>query len=250
MTDKMMTKEIILDTVKEYIAESLNCTKKDLEKDATVFVPNDKQKDPFLEICTIGQAVVVSASPAILPKVQKLVEGKSRDEIFEIPFVYGQSIYYVPDLKLLQKKPLNEQYQYELLQGNEIQKLRGIKGFENSLAFDEEGHTPTCIVFYAMKDGEIIALAGASQESDKMWEMGVDVKAEYRSEGLASILVSNLAVAIMEQGIVPIYCASVTNVGSQAVAHRSGLIPCWVSTYRTTLDRSSVYDDVVKKMQL
>ena len=243
-----MNKEKILDTVKEYIAESLNCTKEDLEKDAVALVSNDKQKSPFLEICTIGQAVVVSTSPEILPKVQKLVEGKSRDEIFEIPFVYGQSIYYVPDLKLLQKQTLHDQY--ELLQGEEIQKLRGIKGFENSLAFDEEGNTPTCIVFYAMKDGKIIALAGASKESDKMWEMGVDVKVEYRSEGLASILVSNLAVAIMEQGIVPIYCASVTNVGSQAVAHRSGLIPCWVSTYRTTLDGSSVYDDVVKKMQL
>lgn len=246
----MMNKEKILDTVKEYISERLSCTTADLEKNATVFVPNDKQESPFLEICTFGQAVVVSASPEILPKVQKLVEGKRRDEIFEIPFVYGQSIYYVPDLKLLQKQPLDDQFQYELLQNEEIYKLRGIKGFENSLAFDEHGSTPTCIVYYAKKDEEIIALAGASKESDKLWEMGVDVKPEHRNTGLASILISNLAVTIMEKGIVPFYCASVTNVGSQAVAHRSGLIPCWVSTYRTTLDGSSVYDEIVKKMQL
>ena len=85
---------------------------------------------------------------------------------------------------------------------------------------------------------------------ETMWEIGVDVKAQYRNAGLASTLVSNLAVSIMEKDIVPFYCASVTNIASQAVAYRSGLIPCWVSTYRTVLDGSSVYYEIVKKLEL
>ena len=242
-----MDKVKMMDTVKAFIAQHLNCTEEDLQKDGVIFVPNDRQDSPFLEISTMGRSVIVSASTEILPKVETLLKGKSRDEIFECPFVYGQSIYYVPDLKHIQRKQPDEKYEYRLLQNEEIKQLQGIQGFENSLAFDENGDTPTCIVYYAMKDGEIIALAGASKESDSMWEIGVDVKMQFRNEGLASILVSNLVMSILEKDVVPFYCASVTNIASQAVAYRSGLMPCWVSTYRTVLDGSSVYDEIVKK---
>ena len=69
------------------------------------------------------------------------------------------------------------------------------------------------------------------------------------NEGLASTLVSNLAVSIMEKDVVPFYCASVTNIASPAVAYRSRLMTCWVSTYRTVLDGSSVYHEIVKKLE-
>ena len=232
--------------IQNHLSRYLNCTKDDLLKDEIFFVNNDKRDYPFLEICAIGQTVIVSASGALLPKVQTLLKNKNRDEIFECPLIYGQSIYYIPDFKILKKLSLNDSFKYKMLQGDKIQKLRGITGFENSLAFDEFGNTSTCIVFYAMKGSQIIALAGVSKEEDKMWELGVDVKPEFRKIGLASALISNLALVILEQGIVPFYCASITNIGSQAVAYRSGFIPCWVSTYRNILDGSSVYNDVLK----
>ena len=75
--------------------------------------------------------------------------------------------------------------------------MQGIQGFGNSLAFDENGNTPTCIVYYAMKNEEIIALAGASKESDAMWEIGVDVKEPFRNEGLATTLVNHLVLSIL-----------------------------------------------------
>ena len=49
------------------------------------------------------------------------------------------------------------------MEGEETQKLKGISGFENSLAFDKNGNTSTCIVLFARKNHEIIALAGASK---------------------------------------------------------------------------------------
>ena len=220
----------------------------DLKEDGIIFVANDNREYPFLEICTMGHATIVSASSKLLTGLRNLLNNKTRDEIFECPYVYGQSIYYIPDDKILKKIPINSEFEYELLQGEAIQKLRGSKGFDNSLAFDENGNTSTCIVLYAMKDKEIAALAGASDESDKMWELGVDVKPEYRKNGLATTLISNLACTILEQGNVPFYCASITNIGSQAVAHRSGFIPCWVSTYRNILDGSSVYSSLHEKL--
>lgn len=245
-----MKKEVMIQWIKEYLADHLNCHIKDLEQEGTVFVVNKKMKEPFLEIATKGQAVIVSASKNILPKIRILLEDKSRDEIFECPFVYGQSIYYCPDLKKMVPPELPSAFQYELLEEDEIQKLNDISGFENSLGFDEKGNTPTVIVFLAKSGNEIIGIAGASKVSSKLWEVGIDVKAEYRGNGLATKLVKYLSVKILDKGILPFYCASTTNIASQGVAYKSGYVPCWVSTFRTILDGSSVYDDIVREMKL
>lgn len=243
---KNMNKKYIEETVRSYLSNELNCSPHDLDKGGTVFIENNRKKFPFLKICTMGQTVIISASGTLIPKIQKLLENKSRDEIFENPFIYGQSIYYIPDFKIFKKLAMDNNFQYELLEGKEIQKLNGISGFENSLAFDKDGNTSTCIVFYAMKDDEIIALAGASKENENMWELGIDVKPEYRRNGLGAVLISNLADTILEKGIIPFYCASTTNISSQAVAHRSGFMPCFVSTYGNIFDGSSAYDKVLK----
>lgn len=240
-----MDKKYIEETIKTYLSNELNCSPEDLDKEGTVFIENNKNKFPFLKICAIGRTVLVSASGALLPQIKKLLENKSRDEIFENPFIYGQSIYYIPDFKMWNRTEMDNAFQYEQLEGAELQKLKGISGFENSLAFDKDGNTPTCIVLYAMKDQEIIALAGASKENEKMWELGIDVKPEYRRNGLGAVLISNLAHAILEKGVIPFYCASTTNVSSQAVAHRSGFMPWFVSTYGNILDGSSVYDEIL-----
>ena len=241
-----MNKKYIEETIRSYLSEQLNCGLNDLDKGGTVFIENNRTKFPFLKICTMGQTVIISASGTLIPKIQKLLENKSRDEIFENPFIYGQSIYYIPDFKIFKKLALDNIFQYELLEGKKIQKLNGISGFENSLAFDKDGNTSTCIVFYAMKDHKIIALAGASKENEKMWELGIDVKPEYRRNGLGAVLISNLADTILEKGVIPFYCASTTNISSQAVTHRSGFMPCFVSTYGNILDGSSVYNEVLK----
>lgn len=132
----------------------------------------------------------------------------------------------------------------KLLEGEELLRMRGIQGFGNSLAFDAQGNTPTCIALATWKDGEIAGLAGASAETPGLWEMGVDVRPGFRRRGLASALVSNLADAILERGVVPFYCASVTNLGSQAAAHRSGLAPCWVSTYSNVFREGYAYPEL------
>lgn len=245
--------EKLFGQIRQYLSRRLNCSMADFEKDGVIFSVNDRESEPFLEICTMGKSVIVSASEKLLPKAEKLLKGKSRDEIFECPLVYGQSIYYVPDFKQFKRQSFNRDYQYILLQGEEIGALKGVKDFENALVFDENGETPTRMVLYAKKNNEIVGLAGASDEAEGLWELGVDVKPEHRESALATILVSNLAAALLEKGIIPFYCASVTNIGSQAVAHRSGFISCWVSTYRTILDGSSVYrdtllDDLINKM--
>ena len=233
--------------IRKHVAYHLDCQPHDLSEKGVVFVENHREPAPFLEICTMGHAVVISASPELLPKVRPLLEGKTRDEMFECPFVFGQSLYYMPDWKGMKPLPLPRGFRFRLLDGEGVYKLRGLTGFENSLAFDEQGHTPTALVFYGERDGEIVGVAGASPEGGGVWEMGVDVREKYRRGGLGAAMVSHLTTALLARGDVPIYCASVTNVGSQRVAFRAGLVPGWVSTYRTVLDGSYSYGELVPR---
>lgn len=47
--------------------------------------------------------------------------------------------------------------------------------------------------------------AGAAADSSLMWQINIDVLPEFGKKGLATSLVSNLAIIIMERGIVPYY---------------------------------------------
>ena len=73
------------------------------------------------------------------------------------------------------------------------------------------------------------------------------VQYRYRKNGLATILTENLTVKILKKGIVPIWCASSTNIGSQAVASRSNYIPLWVESFGDVYDENYVYKDLIKE---
>ncbi|EHI99957.1 GCN5-related N-acetyltransferase [Clostridium sp. DL-VIII] len=245
-----MERSFVDSIIKKYLAEQFFASLSVLEEDNTAFTINSLSKSPYIKIMAFNKCVIVNTSKSIHSKVKSALSNKSRDEIFEFPFIYGQTIHYIPDVKKIQKVALLEEYTYELLQGNDIYKLRGIEGFDNSIAFDCNGNTSTKIVFLAKKDDEIVGLAGAGEETQKLWEIGVDVKSEHRKGGLGTKLVADLTLDIIKQGIVPFYSASITNIGSQMVANRSGYVPYWIDTYGNILDGSSPYNIYVKNLEL
>jgi GNAT superfamily N-acetyltransferase len=69
--------------------------------------------------------------------------------------------------------------------------------------------------------GEIAAVAGAL-ETHGMLEIGVDVVREHRGLGLGRLAVSAVARAIIDEGKVPFYACSPTNIRSQRTAAASG----------------------------
>lgn len=134
----------------------------------------------------------------------------------------------------------------EFLFEKEVLSLAGLTGFENAVAFEADSTTPTKAACVAEHNGKIIGAAGAAESSvDSVWEMGVDVREEYRNAGLGTFLVDRLARELLERQIIPFYSASVTNIGSQMVAYRCGYCPMWVDTFGTVLDGSSVYEGLI-----
>lgn len=215
----------------KYISYKINCSVDDLKSDHTIFVMNNKESNRYVKILSIGDANIISLSEDIYTVAKEQLKGKNRDELFESTLIFGQTLHYVPDLKQMNPLPCNKDFTYELLVDNEVHKLKDIKGFSNSLAFDDDGSTPTCIVLYAKKDDAIIAVAGASYVDNDLREVGIDVQKMYRGKGLAAALVRNLSVEILKRGKIPFYSASVTNLASQAVAIRSGYMPLWTDSF-------------------
>lgn len=236
-------------TVQKYLEDIFCCTQNDLESESIVFTINSWADEPDIKMLAYKKCVVVCSSPEKYQQVRELLQEKNRDEIFEFPLVYGQTIHYIPDSDSINVPELSDKYSYELLCGEEINKLADIKGFDNSLVFDEEGNTSAKIVFTAKKEDTVVGIAGAGAVTDKMWEVGIDVKAGFRDGGLGTMLTKKLTLEILKRGILPFYSASVTNLGSQMVAARAGYIPCWVDTFGSVFDENYAYDyDDIRKV--
>lgn len=103
----------MLKIVRHQLAIDMNCNEQDFLNDGIMFCQGrlnegrkmfERQK-PYLEIATMGRGIVVSADADILPKVKTVIENKSRDDLFFAPFLYGHSLYYIPDCKTIKKLP-------------------------------------------------------------------------------------------------------------------------------------------------
>ena len=93
----------------------------------------------------------------------------------------------------------------------------------------------------AYENGRLVGLAGCSADCEDMWQIGIDVLESHRRKGIASALVSGLALAAMERGKVPFYCAAWSNIRSVRTAIRSGFRPAWVEL---TVKRREFVDEM------
>ncbi len=82
-----------------------------------------------------------------------------------------------------------------------------------------------CVGAYA---GEtLVALAGASADSEKLWQIGVDVLPAYRRKGLAKVVTARLAAEVFARGKVPFYGVAWANIPSVRNALACGFVPAW-----------------------
>ncbi|WP_326503098.1 GNAT family N-acetyltransferase [Rothia nasimurium] len=131
-----------------------------------------------------------------------------------------------------------EGYTVRWLEPSELEEYRGNPDFENALGFKEL--RPDVQVLGAYAEAELVALAGASEDSDWCRQIGIDVLPAHRGRGLASCLVRELSQAILTEGFVPFYGTSPSHIISQQVALNAGLRPAWWEFVSTSLNEISV----------
>ena len=237
-----MNKAKMIDLVQTQLAVDLNCTIADLngEKDSFVFTeakenpsrrPFPRGKDHF-EMLSMGNAIIVSATPQIMNLVKPQLQGKTRDDAFSMPFINGLGIYYLPDLSQIRPIPPPDGFTYELIEQCDIPPLYQFEGFHNAIGYDVNHPRPDVLAALAKHGDQIVGMAGASADCVLLWQVGMDVLPEHRRHGLGAYLVNRLKLEILKRGYVPYYGTSSSNLASQRVAHRAGYAPAWVNAYR------------------
>lgn len=94
--------------VEELLTKEYACTPEELHGTGTIFSIRADAKEPYIKILAYRNCVVVCTSKDLHEKIRGLLAGKSRDEIFELPYVYGQTVHYITSqIRVLRRTPLH-----------------------------------------------------------------------------------------------------------------------------------------------
>jgi len=114
-----------------------------------------------------------------------------------------------------------------------IAQFKGDERFEDAYGFCTDA--PDMLGVAAIKNGQILGMAGASADSPYMWQIGINVLPETRGQGVAAMLVSLLRNDVLAAGRLPYYGTSISHLESQRVALRSGFLPAWFELVANSL---------------
>lgn len=239
----MFNKKTMMECVYNQLAIDYNCSPDDFLKEGLIFTeakPSEGRRTfpwrtPRLEMITMGNGVVINASTDIMPLVYQQLAGKTSDEALSMPFVYGINPYFLPDLDKLSLLSRNKEFEYKIVEKDDIQKLYELKGFNYALQYDIHSEHPEMVAVIAKYKDAVVGIASATADCKTMWSINVDVLLPYRGNKLATILVNTLTLEVINRGYIPYYFTSSSNVISQRVAVQAGYLPAWSHCYRTRL---------------
>ena len=240
-----MTNQEILKIAMAQSAVDLCAKASDFEVKENVVVLSEANENarrylrlPFTcQLVSYGNNVVASVSAEFREIAESYINSYPLEHLFETPHLHvlndalakkGQKIYFMaeyflPDINIL--RPLDCAYELRILTQKDFGELY-LPEWSNALC--EARKELDVLGVGAYDNGRLIGLAGCSADCDTMWQIGVDVREEYRRQGIASAITSRLAVEILNRGKVPFYCAAWCNVKSVRNAIRSGFRPAWV----------------------
>lgn len=251
----MYTKSEIINIAKKQLALDFSCSSTDFDKNVNTIVEKKfmdgrrvyHNDGCVLKILCYGERAIFATN---------LIEMKLW---LEEKFVHRNSLWLfgIPSLRTIDRK-LNE-YGHEIADVHhyylpnptieEIQTTTNIKWyeqdeilqFENDERFDEafafdESH-PDMLGVAAFEGDEIIGMAGASADSEILWQIGINVVKGHRSKGIATMLVTLLKNELLKRGKIPFYGTMESNILSQNVAIKAGFFPVWAELYSREVNK-------------
>ncbi len=113
--------------------------------------------------------------------------------------------------------------------GEDIEVFREDGRFHNAYTFDPKA--PDMVGVGAVEDGALLGMAGASRDSETMWQIGIDVVPEARGRHIAAPLVCLLKNELLRLGKLPFYSTALSHTASLRVAVAAGFRPAWSELY-------------------
>ena len=120
-------------------------------------------------------------------------------------------------------------YEIKKYVGDEINQFRGDDRFGEAFIFSDLPKDEIGIA--AIKDEKILVMAGATSDSNRMWQIGINVMPGAEGLGIGSMLVELLKNEILDLGIIPFYGTAMSHISSQKVALNAGFYPAWAELY-------------------
>ncbi|MDD3192521.1 MAG: GNAT family N-acetyltransferase [Oscillospiraceae bacterium] len=234
-----MKRHEILREAKKQLAVDLNGAPADFDHPETQFRPIADlpgrrpfhRGEPAFEMATFGRGSVISASSDLLPRLRRELAKLDRDALWSQPFLRSIGHYFLPDPDALRKLPFPPGIRLEWAGVENMAELYRFEGFSNALGYDLAAPRPDVLAVSAWEGERLVGMAGASADCNMLWQVGVDVLPDWRGKGLGSAMVSALSLAVLENGKIPYYGTSSSNLASQRTACRVGFYPAWVCSY-------------------
>ena len=113
----------------------------------------------------------------------------------------------------------------EWFEQGEMERFRGDDRFREALLFDERA--PDMLAVCAMDGSTILGMAGATRDSARLWQIGVNVTTEGAGKGVGTYVTSLLRQELLKRGVVPTYATVESHIKSQRVALRAGFEPAF-----------------------
>lgn len=218
-----------------------NCAAEDFGNDATLVTPALRRPgtrkfrtDSVLSILSYRGKLVISADDALLPwcrtelsrrmtaqwgfEAQTLAAVDRR--LREIGWTVGQAhLFFLPEAI-----PASAPGRIRWLSEGEIAALRADPRIDEAFLFEDYVED---VLGAALLDerGELLAVAGATANSDTMWEIGCN--ALRGGQGFGTAVVSALAGEIWRRGIVPYTGTAMSHIASQRMSLNAGFRPAF-----------------------
>lgn len=112
--------------------------------------------------------------------------------------------------------------------GNQILQFKDDDRIDQSFCFEKSD--PDKIGVAYIENGQMLAMAGANQNGQYIWEMGIEIIDENQGRGIATHLIKALTNKIIELNhgkIIPTYSTQLSHIKSLNVAIRAGLKVGW-----------------------
>lgn len=198
------------------------------------------ESECFLKVASVNGKILATGKPEIMEWMKSRYKDGSGawfmdfDNLRELERKMGEfgcHIEQVHPFYIAPEKSEIDTGGYEMRKyiGQEIEQFRGDGRFGEAFIFEELPKDEIGIA--ALKNGSILGMAGATSDSDRMWQIGINVMPEAEGLGIGSMLVGLLKNEILDRGKIPFYGTAMSHIASQKVALRAGFYPAWAELY-------------------
>lgn len=233
--------------LKRQLAVDLNCSAGDFDRNkntVTILQRHDTKRrmiadDLLLYMACFGKGTVAAVNAELEPSIRCYLADMEGFRCFDMPLdalaarlkTFGGYISEIEEFYLLETpaiQPVKVDFDMEILEGAEIKKLYSDERFHMALGYSQMDQRRDVLAVAAYKGGEILGVAGASNDTDDIWQIGIDVVPGGREQHVATGIVKSISNEILKRKKIPYYGTAWSNIASKRVAINAGYKPVWV----------------------